>query len=447
MKDKTITQIRSGEIAAPVRHTLIDGNQNEINGDSAAAGSNNSELNGNITATNSGDTGITVLAGVLHPQRDPYPVFSPEAIAFLSAVSAEIAASELHNIPEIAAFGFWCRNAHLETLKQRHASPFPRLGRGMVFHITPSNVPTMFAYSYAIGLLAGNANIVRLSARNSEISRLLCACIGRVLNRPDFESVKKRSSFISYNRDTAVTAAYTADCDARVIWGGDETIRDIRTLPLPPHAVELVFPDRWSFALFSQAASSRAGDEMLALWAHRFYNDTYLMDQNACSTPHLVVWEADGGNPAVRFRWWEKVAKEAQTAYQFDAYQAARKYERLCLSAMALPEEISVRQYAGNLLYVAHLKTPPVQASETLRGTFGFFFETEIRNKEELLPLLSYKVQTLCAEGYRREELAQFFAQHHAAGIDRIIALGQAMEMDTIWDGKDLIAALSRLIV
>ena len=84
---------------------------------------------------------------------------------------------------------------------------------------------------------------------------------------------------------------------------------------------------------------------------------------------------------------------------------------------------------------------------ETLRGTFGFFFETEIRAKEELLPLLSFKVQTLCAEGYRQEELARFFAQRRSAGIDRIAALGQAMEMDTIWDGKDLIAELSRLIV
>ena len=114
---------------------------------------------------------------------------------------------------------------------------------------------------------------------------------------------------------------------------------------------------------------------------------------------------------------------------------------------MTLPEKISVKQYAGNLLYVATLAKLPANAVETLRGTFGFFFETEIRNKEELLPLLSFKVQTLCAEGYRREELARFFAQRRASGIDRIAALGQAMEMDTIWDGKDLIAELSRLIV
>ena len=305
----------------------------------------------------------------------------------------------------------------------------------------------MFAYSYTIGLLAGNANIVRLSERGGEISTLLCACIGRVLDRPEFEAIKRRTSFISYGRDDAITAAYTADCDARVVWGGDETIRRMRALPLPPHAVELVFPDRWSFALFSQAAFSQADEETLAAWAHRFYNDTYLMDQNACSAPHLVVWENDGGDPTVRLRWWEKVVAEAQSAYRFGAYQAARKYEQLCLAAMTLPEKISVKQYAGNLLYVATLARLPANAVETLRGTFGFFFETEIRAKEELLPLLSFKVQTLCAEGYRRDELARFFAQCRASGIDRIAALGQAMEMDTIWDGKDLIAELSRLIV
>ena len=374
---------------------------------------------------------VTLLAGVLQPEREPYPVFSPEAMEFLAAVSAEIGASELHSIPEIAAFGFWCRRAHLEALAKRHASPFPRLGRGLAFHIAPSNVPTMFAYSYTIGLLAGNANIVRLSERGGEISTLLCACIGRMLDRPEFEAIKRRTSFISYGRDDAVTAAYTAE----------------RALPMPPHAVELVFPDRWSFALFSQAAFSQADEETLAVWAHRFYNDTYLMDQNACSAPHLVVWENDGGDPTVRLRWWEKVAAEAQSAYRFGTYQAARKYEQLCLAAMTLPEKISVKQYAGNLLYVATLARLPANAVETLRGTFGFFFETEIRAKEELLPLLSFKVQTLCAEGYRREGLARFFAQRRASGIDRIAALGQAMEMDTIWDGKDLIAELSRLIV
>ena len=54
-----------------------------------------------------------------------------------------------------AAFGFWCRRARLEALAARHASPLPRLGRGLAFHLAPANVPALFAYTLAIGLLAG----------------------------------------------------------------------------------------------------------------------------------------------------------------------------------------------------------------------------------------------------------------------------------------------------
>ena len=41
-----------------------------------------------------------------------------------------------------------------------------RLGRGCVFHISPSNVPVNYAYSLVVGLLTGNTNIVRISSKD-----------------------------------------------------------------------------------------------------------------------------------------------------------------------------------------------------------------------------------------------------------------------------------------
>ena len=38
-------------------------------------------------------------------------------------------------------------------------------------------------------------------------------------------------------------------CDLRVIWGGDETIRNLRMSPLPARATEIVFADRYSLAV------------------------------------------------------------------------------------------------------------------------------------------------------------------------------------------------------
>ena len=43
-----------------------------------------------------------------------------------------------------------------------------RVGRGIVFHITPSNVPLNFAYSWLSGILSGNLNIVRVASKKSE---------------------------------------------------------------------------------------------------------------------------------------------------------------------------------------------------------------------------------------------------------------------------------------
>lgn len=386
---------------------------------------------------------ITLLAGVERPSAEPWAPFAPLALDFLDALSAALRRAH-GGREELAAFGFWCRRAHLEALAMRHASPLPRLGRGLLFHVAPSNVPTMFAYTYAIGLLAGNANLVRLSTRRGEAEERLCALLRQVLEQPRFAPVKARSGFLSYARSDALTAGYLSRCDGRVVWGGDATVEAMRALPMPPHAVEVCFPDRWSLALLSQKALSAMDGPELAGLAHRFYNDTYLMDQNACSSPQLVVWLRDGGDGAARRRWWEALAAEAGERYPMDPFRAARKYERFCAQAMSGPP-MTLERYGGNLVYVARLSSLPT-APVDWKGGFGLFFEGEAQDPADLLPLLSPKTQTLSCGGLRSGEIAAFLAEHHAPGIDRVVPMGQALEMDTVWDGRDLIAALSRLV-
>ena len=64
---------------------------------------------------------------------------------------------------DVVTFGFWIRRASTERLKERFEvrDGTYRMGKGMLFHIAPSNVPVHFAYSLAMGLLNGNSNIVR----------------------------------------------------------------------------------------------------------------------------------------------------------------------------------------------------------------------------------------------------------------------------------------------
>lgn len=388
------------------------------------------------------------MAGVAQPSPTPWVIFDPRAVAFLCDLSADLLRTPEARAQDVAAaFGFWRRPAHLQALARRHASPVPRLGRGLVFHVAPSNVPALFGYTMAIGLLADNANVVRASSHRGEADAVLLARLAQVLDRPEHGQVRERLSIVTYGRDDGVTAAYCARCDGRVVWGGDATVAALRAMPMPPHAVEFSFPDRWSLALFSQAAFSAMDGEELAVQARRFYNDTYQKDQNACSSPHLVLWLEDGGTPDCRARWWRTVAEQVVRCYDLGFYQAARKKETLCRLAMTMdtPPIASVEQYEGNRLYVACLDRLPADPTG-LRGRFGLFFQSAVSGWEALLSLLSPKVQTLVCGGIEPEPLARYLAERGAGGVDRVVRLGQALEMDTIWDGKDLISGLSRSI-
>ncbi len=386
---------------------------------------------------------MTLLCGVESPVGEPWQPFDPRVVEFLGSLSAHIRA--LRPGEEIGAFGFWCRPAHLEALRERHTCPLPRLGRGHIFHVAPSNVPTMFGYSLAIGLLAGNVNTVRLSKRHGPVEKTLCALLEEVLKKPEFAGIKQRISVITYPRKEEITAEYMEQCDGRVVWGGDETVRAIRALPMRAGGVELCFPDRWSMALLSQKAVWEAEQESLAELVHRFYKDTYAMDQQGCSSPKLVLWLEDGGEPSARKRWWQALGREAAEHYEWNAWKATRKKEAMCRWAMGWPGEAEVERYEGNLLYVVRPQALPRDIT-TLPGGFGLFFEGSIPSLEKLVPLLRPKVQTLVCLGQVPGEVARFLADRHAAGVDRVVLPGQALEMDTIWDGKDLIGGLSRMI-
>ena len=107
---------------------------------------------------------ISCLLGDLNSIRSrPVIPFSDTTMAFLEKVSEYIRNLDGQGGNEgLRTFGFWCRRQHLMQLKKAYGQDRERLGLGMIFHIAPSNVPGLFAWSAAIGLLAGNSNLVRV---------------------------------------------------------------------------------------------------------------------------------------------------------------------------------------------------------------------------------------------------------------------------------------------
>ena len=372
--------------------------------------------------------------------------FAPIVLDFLATISRELLHHPLARTePAWGALGFWLRPNHLKQLASYLSHQESRLGRGLIFHIAPANMPTIFAYSLCISLLAGNGNIVRISPRLAPAVAPICDLIHSVWQADAFAALRRQNAIITYGRDDELTSQFSQHCDGRIIWGGNKTISEIRKIPLPPQGIELVFADRYSFAVFDCRRLQTCSEDELREWAHRFYNDTYEADQNACSSPRFIFWLDECGSafmPAQQ-RWWDAVAAET-ASYDLSPIKASSKYTDAWEFAMTQPC-IQSASFRTNRLYVYTLSSLPPDIT-ALSGSFGQFFQAPIPSIDALLPLAVKKVQTIVTLGMEPSVLKQALIEAGAMGVDRIVPLGQALDMNVLWDGYNMLESLSRAI-
>lgn len=376
----------------------------------------------------------------------PLRPYDELALAFLSDLSRALlrdAEARLH--PDVVAFAYWCRKANTARLKREFGQRHNRLGLGVVFHIAPSNVPINFAFSFAFALLAGNANIVRVPSREFRQTDIVCRHIGRLLKSKEHRQLTEMMAFVRYQHDDEVTASFSALCNARVIWGGEETIKSIRRLAIPDRSIDIAFADRYSFCVLGGRSVLRATDAALGRLAAGFFNDLYLMDQNACSSPHLVVWlgrEERLGEAKERF--WDRVEEVAEARYALQPVNAVDKYTLLCRNAMELDHIASVRKH-GNYLYRVQLASLQGD-NDARRGTCGYVYEYDTDSIDSIAHIVNTKYQTLTYFGIDKARLLDFVFANRLPGIDRIVPVGAALDISVIWDGYDIVRSLSRII-
>ena len=113
--------------------------------------------------------------------------FDLSVINFLNEISKSIYADKKKNYnSEIKTFGFFCRKKNIERLKKIHLienNNSVKMGLGLAFHVTPSNIPTNFAYSLVFGLLTGNSNVVKLPSQSFVEIDQICMIIKKVLRK------------------------------------------------------------------------------------------------------------------------------------------------------------------------------------------------------------------------------------------------------------------------
>ena len=215
-----------------------------------------------------------------------------------------------------------------------------------MFHIAPSNIPTNFAYSLIFGLLSGNSNIVKVPSKNFDQIKIICNIFRRIFKKKN--SFIEKITIIRYNNDDTITKKFSMICDARLIWGGDKTINDLKSFKTHEKNLDIAFADRYSFCVIDQFKISKLKDLELKNLAQKFYNDTFLVDQNACSSPHLIIWT---GKKILKVeRFWKSVYNLVKLKYNLTDSAPSEKYNDLCKYILKLKNIISVQTFE-NFIY------------------------------------------------------------------------------------------------
>lgn len=371
--------------------------------------------------------------------------FSDKVIEFLNSLSGALMKDRMSRIyPDAITFAYFCRKANLQKLKAQYVREDElRLGRGVLFHIAPSNVPINFGYSLVAGLLAGNANIVRVSSKEFAQVDLIIKHLLELMATGEYEDVANRIALVRYDRMSDASAYFSSVANVRVIWGGDATIQNIRQNTIPARSFDVCFADRYSIAAIRPSAIIEASEDAMKKLAEAFYNDTYLFDQNACSAPHIIFWVGDNALvEAAKTKFWSAVHDHVAAKYQLLAVMSVDKLTAFYRQAACM--DIKAEQMPDNVVVRTDLKEVPMNIDD-FRCACGYFSEKTIENIDDIAPIVTIKYQTLGYYGFEKNILKDFVCKNRFLGLDRVVPIGETTAFALTWDGYNLIDTFSRV--
>ena len=133
------------------------------------------------------------------------------------------------------------RRRNIIEFKNKFKSSIIRKLLGTIFHLTPNNVPVNFAYSL-FGLITGNNNIIKLPSKDFIQNNLIIKLILKILKKI-YKKLNELVNFIKYDKNNIdITKTISANSNARLIWGGDKTVDQLRKIYINPKTTDITFP-------------------------------------------------------------------------------------------------------------------------------------------------------------------------------------------------------------
>jgi len=380
--------------------------------------------------------------------KSSYPLspFDKRTIDFISELSKEILSdNEYNRIPAFTALGFWLRKSNIDRIHKENIHLFNNASiscspAGLVFHVCPSNVDTIFIYSLVVSLLAGNKNIIRLSHRtNHPYIQFIIDKFNFLLEKPENNVLREYIYIVSYEHEDEINSFFSEIADIRMIWGGNNTINLFRNIKTNPRTKDIVFADRLSYAIFNSSEILKLSDNDLKELVRKFYNDSFTFDQLGCSSPQLIFFKGDD----------EDNLKAKQKLYKLLLEISIRNYDAdmpsiTSLKFNKLVDDVLDGSINGYYSDDFHLVFAPVEENKNIEHSCGagYFYTKDIKHWTEITPFISKKIQTITYFGFANNEIIELIKNIAGLGCDRIVPVGKALEFDYIWDGYNLLDEL-----
>ena len=378
-------------------------------------------------------------------------VFSSETQNFVNTLSKRLLAQQHSQFaPDLTALGFWCRQSNIDALKKAFesrvaASQFIRPA-GIVFQVAPGNVEALFLYTGLLALLLGNTMVTRVSSKKSALFDELLIIINSVLDQPEHLSVAKRFFIIDMEHSDPGFTELSKVCDLRILWGADDTVYQLRQTPLSAHAKELTFAGKTSLALISGNGLNqikRENSEEYARILECFYRDAFTFNQQACASTRVVVWLGQIDEGFLQTFWQDLevyVQHRNHGAYASSAMLRLTGAQSLAAAGVEIMEVKELSSFT--VLKVSRLG---VEIHDHHFG-HGLFVEQKVATLEALTSVLDSKYQSLTYIGISKEEIAEWLGLSGGCGLSRVVPVGQSLTFETVWDGYDLMAEMTRQV-
>jgi hypothetical protein len=383
------------------------------------------------------------IAALRFAGREPLAAASCD---LLGAISGAILADPVaRQIPQHVALAYWLRPAALARLRSALAigsenADSVRAPRGVALHLPPTNVDTIFVYSWAISVLAGNANVVRLGRTLSPAAERLVGIVADAVAR--FGDAE-RQIFCTYAYGGALEREIAEQCDLRLIWGGDEKVRQVGRVPIRPDGLSLGFPNRHSFSVIASDAYAAAGEGARDALAAGLYNDVFWFDQMGCGSPRILFWR---GEPAPGLRADLRRRLLGVAARKRYAVETGIAIRKMALGHDLLADGVTAAfSMPTSVLGVSEVIEPAAFLARAMGG--GFLGEMVVGTLAEIVPFIAREAQTLTHFGIAAADLRSLAEAVAGRGLYRIVPVGSALSFDVDWDGVSLFDHATRRIV